>query len=153
MSTNHENITSDSLLHEAKGVSSATDGQVLTAASGVNSFAFVPEWFTWELDDISTASSTWLPAPYDGTVTDIKSILHGAIATADDTITMEINGVAVTGVSMTVAYSGSAAGDVDTDTATALNTFSENDKLEFITTGASTNTVRLTIMAKLQRTA
>lgn len=99
---------------------------------------------TITLDDISTAGSAFAPIPYAGTITSILTIIDGAIATDDADLTTEINGVAVTGGLVTVANSGSAAGDVDSATPTAANTVAVGDSLELITDGASTNTVRLT---------
>ena len=106
---------------------------------------------TMELDDVSTASSTFCPSPVAGTVSTIYTILHGAITVGDATITAEINGVAITGISITVAQSGSAAGDVDSDTATAANTVAVGDSLETISDGGSTDAARLTIVWLIDR--
>lgn len=101
----------------------------------------VGEFYVYsQLADVSTASSAWTAAPAAGTVTKLKTIISAAITAADAVITAEINTVAITGISITVANAGSAAGDVDTDTATAANTLAENDKLELITDGGSTTT-------------
>ena len=148
----HKTIA-DAELHQPKGVASATDGQIMHASSSAASWEFEKAYLTLELDDLSTASSTWLPAPFTGRVNKIKTILHGAITTANATVTMEINGSAVTGSSITVTQSGSAAGDVDTATPSAANTFNENDQLEIITDGASDTATRLTIVLELKRTS
>jgi hypothetical protein len=99
---------------------------------------------TAELTDISTASSAFVAAPIAGTISSIRTVLHGAISAADATLTTEINGVAVTGSSITVAQSGSAAGDRDSATPSAANTVAVGDAIELITDGGSTDAARLT---------
>jgi len=98
---------------------------------------------TTVLTDISTASSAFVAAPVAGTITSIRTVLGGAIATADAAISTEINGVAVTNGTLTVENASSAAGDRDSATPTAANTVAVGDALEVITDGASTNTVPL----------
>lgn len=93
-----------------------------------------------QLADLSTASSAWVAVPAVGDVQTVKTIIATAITGADATVTAEINGTAITGISITVTQSGSAAGDVDTDTATAANTLAVGDALELITDGGSTTT-------------
>ena len=68
-------------------------------------------YLTAELTDISTASEAWVTVPHKGggKVIRVEPILHGAITAADAVLTAEINGTAITGVSITVANSGSAA--------------------------------------------
>lgn len=106
-----------------------------------------------ELDDVSTASSAWVAAPAAGTITKLKTIISAAITAADAAITAEIGGTAITGIAITVANSGSAAGDVDTDTATAANTLAEDDALELITDGASSTTSILNGVFTVERRA
>ena len=91
--------------------------------------------------DISTAGSAFVAAPIDGTLGFIQTCINGAISGADAVLTAEINGVAVTGSSITIANSGSAAGDVDSAVPTAANDVSIGDTIEIITNGASTGTV------------
>ncbi len=97
-------------------------------------------YLTTELDDVSTASSAWIAAPEAGTITKLKTIISAAITVGDAAITAEIGGTAITGIAITVANAGSAAGDVDTDTATGANTLAEDNALELITDGGSTTT-------------
>lgn len=104
-----------------------------------------------ELDDISTASTTYVVAPSAGRVIKIYSVIHGAIATADADLTASINGTAITGGVITVATASSAAGDVDEATPSAANDVSEGDTLRIATDGASTGTVRCTITFVVRR--
>ena len=99
--------------------------------------------------DVSTASSVWVVAPVASTFTKLYSVINGAIATADAAITTEIAGTAVTGGALTIAYSGSAAGDVDSATPSALNILTAGQALEIITSGASTNTIIGTFTVEL----
>jgi len=93
------------------------------------------------IPDISTAGSDWVVSPVAGTITKIWSVIHGTIATADAGLSFELGGTAITGGGITVAYSGSAAGDVDSATPTALNTVAAGGAIECITDGASTNAI------------
>lgn len=101
--------------------------------------------------DVSTAGQIYIPIPDGGEVVKIISALNGTIATADATLTAKIGGTAVTGGSITIAYSGSAAGDVDTCEPTAARSVDEGGTLEIETSGASTNTVAVTICAVIRR--
>lgn len=96
---------------------------------------------TVEITDISTAGQKYVVPGFDGKVISIHSVINGAIGTANATLTPKIGGTAITGGAITVAYSGSAAGDVDSSTPTGANTFTSTDALEIETSGASTNTV------------
>lgn len=95
--------------------------------------------------DISTADQAYVVSPIAGTITAIYSVIHGAIATADADLTAKIAGTAVTGGLITVATSGSAAGDVDSVTPSALNIVAAGDAIEVETDGASTNTIKVDI--------
>ncbi len=95
------------------------------------------------IDDVSTGASFWTPpSPVNGTIIAISSVINGTIATANAALTFEIGGTAITDGGITIAYSGSAAGDVDTAAPTALNTITAGVPIECITNGASTNTIK-----------
>lgn len=104
----------------------------LSVAGGVTSVLNV------KITDLSTAGSVFVVAPWAGTVTAIYSAIKNAITVADATITAKIGGVAITGGSITVTQSGSAAGDVDSATPTALNTVTAGQAIEIATDGGST---------------
>lgn len=93
------------------------------------------------LADISTASSCYVVSGVAGTITKIWSVIDGTIATANSVITSSINGAAITGGSLTIAFSGSAAGDIDSATPSAANTVAAGDLITLTTDGASSNTV------------
>ena len=104
-----------------------------------------------EIEDISTASSTFVAVPDGGRVIKIITALQGAISGANAAITFEIGGTAMTNSAITVAHSGSAAGDVDTSEPTAANSVSEDGTIEMITDGGSTGTQKLLVTFVVRR--
>lgn len=92
--------------------------------------------------DVSAASSAFVTSPVRGYVKKIRGELYSAITVADAIVTAEINGTAITGISITVANSGSAPGDSYSDTPTSLSTSFVNpgDSLEIVSDGASSTT-------------
>lgn len=77
---------------------------------------------------------------FAGNIGKISSVLNGALATGNATITVAINGVAVTNGVVTHTQAGSAAGNVATATPTAARTFTANDVITLTVGGASTAT-------------
>ena len=108
-------------------------------------------FITAEIEDISTASSTFVAIPDGGKVVKILTALQGAISGADAAITFEIGGTAMTNSAITVANSGSAAGDVDTSAPTAANRVEEGGSIEMITDGGSTGTAKLVVTFVIRR--
>ena len=108
-------------------------------------------FITAKIANISTASSTFVAIPDGGKVIKIFSALQAVIATANGAITFEIGGTAITGGAITVAYSGSAVGDVDTSTPTAANDVAEEGTIEMITDGASSNAIVLYVTFVIRR--
>ena len=100
--------------------------------------------------DISTAGSYFTVAPCSGKIIKMGSILHAAITTADDVITSEINGTAVTGGGWTIATASSAPGDVDTAVPTAACNVQTDDAIEFINSGASDTTAPVLFFADIR---
>lgn len=97
------------------------------------------------IEDISTAGQIYVVPGFNGRIKKVSTVLNGAIATANDAITLKIAGTAVTGGTITVAFSGSAAGDIDTCEPTAARTFTDAQAIEIETDGASDNAVQLVI--------
>jgi len=95
--------------------------------------------------DVSTAGQVFIPIPdeFEGQVVEIRTALNGAIATADAVLTPKLNGVAMTNGIITIAQSGSAAGDLDLSRPTGLNGVRSGEAIEIETTGASTNAVEV----------
>ena len=93
-----------------------------------------------QLDDVSTASTVRVPVPDGGRVIKITSVLGGTIGTANAVCTAKVGTTDMTNGAITIAHSGSAAGDIDTCEPTAANNVSEGDFIAIATDGASTNT-------------
>ena len=92
------------------------------------------------INDVSTAQTVRIPVPDAGKVIKITSVLGGTIATANSTVTAKVNTTNITGGALTIAHSGSAAGDIDSVEPTAANNVVEGDLIALATDGASTNT-------------
>ena len=106
--------------------------------------------FTTTITDISTAASYWVVPGVAGTITKISTVLYGAITSADAIVTAEIATVAVTDSAITIAFTASAAGDVDSSTPSAANVITAGQAIEIITDGGSTGTVRVDVTVEIQ---
>ena len=132
-----------------------TDGGSTDAAKATVLFEVTPaatvtkKYVVGEIADISTAASSWTVAPVAGTITNIWTVIDGAIITVDAGITFELAGTAITDSAITIAFSGSAAGTIDNSTPSALNTVTQGQAIEIITDGASTNAVKATVLFEI----
>ena len=159
MTVNHKDLTGASL-HEPKGVAAASAHTVYVAngsgsgtwekvdkdsinTSSIKNNNFIP--LTFEFEDISTARSAWLVCPLAGDIQKIWSVIDGAITSVDCVFTFEICGTAVTGGTLTIAYSGSGAGTIDSATPSGANTLTAGQAIEIISNGASSGTRSATL--------
>lgn len=101
---------------------------------------FAYRTYTATLADISTAGSAYCAAAGRGKLVAIIVTIANAITVANSALSTEINGVAVTGGTGTMAFTGSGIGTSVTIRPTALNDVNEGDLLELITDGGSTTT-------------
>ncbi len=108
-------------------------------------------FITAKITDISTAGSTFVPIPDGGNVIKILTSIKNAITTGDAALSWEIGGTAITGGGITVAYSGSAAGDVDTAEPTAANRVEEDGTIEMITDGGSSTACECVVTFIIRR--
>ena len=99
----------------------------------------------------SDATVARFAAPVAGTITLVQTVLNGALATGDATFTTAIGGTGVTGGVVTATQSGSAAGDIDSATPTALNTVAVGDLITVTGGGASTATATANIQVLIRR--
>ena len=106
-------------------------------------------YLTLDVTNISSAAVVYLPSPVAGTITKITTIINGAIATANAILTGRIGSTTITGGAVTIPFSGSAAGQVNSTTPTALNTVDVGNNINFTANNASTNTVRVTIVVEI----
>jgi hypothetical protein len=135
-------------LHEPKGVNSASvDTGYVADGSGSGTWKAVPYKYalTVRLADLSTASSAYVVVPQAGKVEKIYTVIENAITTADGGLTFRINNTLITSSAITVTQSGSAAGDVDSSTPSALNTVVAGDVLKVTTDGAADTTCVTTV--------
>lgn len=145
----HRDVSPDNI-HEPKGAYSASAGTVYVAdGAGSGSFTAINNLnkitLTYTFIDVSTASSQWVVCPIAGVITKIYSVLHGSITGVDTVLSFEIGGVAVTNGNITIAHSGSAAGDIDNSTPTAARTLTAGQAIEIISDGGSAGTTNATI--------
>ncbi len=128
-------------------------GSTTTVTGALNSPAGVSMkslYISVDMTDISSAGSVWVSPGRACTFKRLVSIINGAITVGDAVITTQIAGVAVTNGSLTIANAGSAAGDVDTATPTALNVLTSAQGLEIVSDGGSTDTCRATFVAEFE---
>ena len=108
-------------------------------------------FLTCNIPDISTADSVFIAAPDNGEVTKVFTTIANAITVANATITPKIGGVAMTNGAVTIAYTGSAAGDVDTSAPSAANSVTEGQSIEIATDGGSTTACQATVTVVISR--
>lgn len=112
---------------------------------GVIETAFTPfPGIVVRLPDVSNKASdaavVRLAAPFNGKIVQVDAVLNAALATGNATLTTAINGTGVTTGVITTTQSGSAAGNVNSVTPSALNTFSKGDLITVTGGGSSTAT-------------
>jgi hypothetical protein len=91
-------------------------------------------------------------APFKGKINKLRSVQNAVLATADATVTLAINGGAVTNGVLTIASTG-AAGVVDEATPTAAHTFVAGDLITATVGGGSTATGTIGLQLELEETA
>jgi hypothetical protein len=151
----HKNIVNADL-HEPKDISTAVVNTVYVAnGAGTGTWKQAPYHYTLQtnLPDVSAPSSTYLVATTAGTIDSIQTVLHGTITVADNLITFFINGIPVTNSTVTVAFTGSAAGSRFSSTPTANNTVAIGDLITVTSNGAgSTNSIILSVALRIKVT-
>lgn len=88
-------------------------------------------------------------APIAGTIVAIRSVISGALATGDATLTAAIGGTAVTGGVITITQAGSAAGDVDAALPSAANTVAVGDVIGLTVGGTNTASVGASVLFEI----
>lgn len=134
-------------LHEPKGVESATVGEVYVADGlGSGSWTNPPYTVSGIIDDVSTASTIYIPIPYAGTVIKVVTVLAGSLTTANAIVTVR-NAADVSMGTITVTQSGSAAGDIDVLNPASNNTVTNDSRIRVDTDGASDTARKLFVTA------
>jgi hypothetical protein len=162
----HKDLTGTDL-HDPKGIAAASANTVYHAdGSGSGTWAkigvsqidatsvFDTNKFQIAvvIPDVSTADFVLVPCPFACTLNRVTSILHAALASADATVTVTNSTGPATVGTLTVAFTSSAEGDIDTLDASSNNTFSAGTYVKIATDGGSTNTAKLTVLLEFTRT-
>jgi hypothetical protein len=144
-------------LHENKGVAAAAANTVATAdgagatvwqkitSSNIDTgsiFTVNKEYIHCVIPDVSTADTTYVYVPFAGTLTLVGTVLENTITTADSTVTVYNHAGASAGT-ITISYSGSAAGDIDSLSPVSNNTFTAGQRLGIATDGLSDTVAKL----------
>lgn len=103
------------------------------------------------ISSLASGTSCGIAVPDGGTVIRIISCLSGAITATDAIITTYVNATAITGGAITIANSGSAAGDLDTVDPTGANAVKEGDYLWAEVTQTATNAVPAWLVFVIRR--
>ena len=154
MAIEHNAIT-DPDIHEPKGAAAASAGEVYIAdgaASGAwtDLQAETPMVYSTKIADISTAETVYVPVTHNGAISAVYTVIDGAIATADATLTVK-NAAGATVGTITVAFTGSAAGDVDSLLSFSNNSFTAGDFITVETDGASSGAAAVGISIEFVR--
>jgi len=144
------NILTDPFLHEPKGVAAAAAG-LFYRSNGAGSGAWVlpPANLNSVMNDISAPSVVYVPVPKGGIVKRVVGVLHGAITVANTTLTVK-NAAGVSMGTISVPFSGSAAGQVFTLNPVANNVIGDNSFLTIESDGASTTTAIMTFTTLIE---
>ncbi len=106
-----------------------------------------------QMNDLSTAGSTYIVATHRGRLKRVYSIIANAITGADATWTVHVRGGSAL-KNVTVTQSGSAAGDVDTSYLGYMGTenfVNEGDLITFTSGGESSTTCITRFHAVIER--
>lgn len=147
----HSTLPSSSV-HEPKHITingTSASGKVITNSGSVSSqseYRYLTQADLRELQvilqarhiDGTTALNYYLPATFSGQITGFAAIVDTAVTTAGNTYELQINGVTVTGSSLTVDTTpgtGGTAGDIVEASPSGANIFSPG---QFITVNSTT---------------
>lgn len=93
-----------------------------------------------QIADVGTASTVYFVVPQAGYLRAVETVIFAAITGADDVITVTVDGSAAS-PTITIANSGSAAGDYDS--ADYLIPVRQGSRISIANSGASTGTAAL----------
>jgi hypothetical protein len=105
-----------------------------------------------DIADGSADATYYLVCPWAGDITGIRTVIDGAVSTADITVTPKIASTGITNGVVTITSSASAAGDVDTATPTAANTVTAGQAINLVVAGGgSGGSPRIHVVVLLTR--
>ncbi len=82
---------------------------------------------------LGTAGQVYIVSPYTGSIAAIYTVINGALDTANEVLTVKT--AAGTAGTITIAHSGSAAGDIDSLVPTSNNAIAAGANIEIETGG------------------
>ena len=82
---------------------------------------------------LGTATQVYIVSPYSGNIAAIYTVINGALDTANEVLTVKTS--AGTAGTITIAHSGSAAGDIDSLVPTSNNAVTAGATIEIETGG------------------
>jgi len=108
-------------------------------------------YLQFDVTDLRGASALVVRAvaPVAGRITKIRSVLEGALATGDASITAAIGATDVTGGVLTLTQAGSAAGDVDEADPSAANVVVAGDVISLTVAGTNTAQVAARVLVEI----
>lgn len=105
-----------------------------------------------DIADGSLDAVYYVVAPHAGFISQIYTVIDGAVLTADITVTTAIGVTAVTGGVVTIPTAGSAAGNVASATPSALNVVTAGQAINFtVAGGGSAGAPRIHLVALISR--
>jgi hypothetical protein len=107
--------------------------------------------FNVTVPTVSSTSVVSIPAPYAGRIIKVGAQLGAASASADATVTTDVNGTAMTGGQFVITQAGSARGTTGSALPSALNTCNEDDSIGFVFSGSGTGGGTVTVFAEIRR--
>lgn len=157
----HKDLTGADL-HEPKGIAGQTSGKVYIS-NGANSGAWTDKnadilnannyTLEGDLTDIGTAaSSVFFFVHKKSTISRVAAVPYAAMTGANSILSIYINGVLFADT-LTVPFSGSAAGTPTVGSIVTPNTVNANSVIEVRTDGGATNAVRATVSLLMLNTA
>jgi hypothetical protein len=133
----------------AKGQSSVMRSEFTAIETGIQAMNSLPLVVTF--DDLNTAKSRFVTAPWDGKIVAAYAVNDVANTTTATVLTLELGGTAVTMPTWQFGATD-AIGTVASSVPTALNTFSAGDAIEVITDGGGTPTMPGSVTLVIERT-
>lgn len=124
-------FTNTAIVNSATGAATVTTvGLATVTQTYVNQVVYA--------DQVTVTDGTYqlFPFPYAGTISKIYTVLRaGAVTSNDAVLTFRINTTNITNGVVTIANSGSAAGDIDSASPSAANAVVAGDYLSCVVSG------------------
>jgi len=128
-----------------------TGAEIASAYEGEAGIKGAKQTITLGVADLTSASAFTYRAVLPAcTITKLWSVIDGALATGDATLTASISGTPITTGVITVTQAASAPGDVDSATPTAANVATAGQVLEIVVGGTNTAPARADVTVEIE---